>query len=127
MIGSMCWKQAVGEYELETGGVETARDHFIEWLAEWGRDYRRRQRGLLLLTAHRAKGLEFDHVMVLDGGWDKAWAGGGRGRPAAIVLRGHDTSAEDPCSRSPFRREPDAGRAPSRPLGAAPGERLGVP
>ena len=32
---------------------------------------RRRQRGLLLLTAHRAKGLEFDHVIVLDGGWDR--------------------------------------------------------
>ena len=27
--------------------------------------------GLLLLTAHRAKGLEFDHVAVLDGGWDR--------------------------------------------------------
>jgi len=25
----------------------------------------------LLLTAHRAKGLEFDHVGVLDGGWEK--------------------------------------------------------
>ena len=46
-------------------------DHFIEWLAEWGRDIRRRQRGLLLLTAHRAKGLEFDHVAVLDGGWNR--------------------------------------------------------
>ena len=29
------------------------------------------QREILLLTAHRAKGLEFDHVAVLDGGWDK--------------------------------------------------------
>jgi ATP-dependent DNA helicase RecQ len=25
----------------------------------------------MLLTAHRAKGLEFDHVVVLDGGWDR--------------------------------------------------------
>ncbi len=40
-----------------------------EWLAEWGREVRRHQRGLLLLTAHRAKGLEFDHVVVLDGDW----------------------------------------------------------
>ncbi len=46
-------------------------DPFIEWLAEWGRELRRRQRGLLLLTAHRAKGLEFDHAAVLDGGWNK--------------------------------------------------------
>ena len=64
-------RQAVDEYALETGGAEVPVDHLIEWLAEWGRDVRRRQRGLLLLTAHRAKGLEFDHVAVLDGGWDK--------------------------------------------------------
>jgi ATP-dependent DNA helicase RecQ len=28
-----------------------------------------------LLTAHRAKGLEFDHVAVLDGGWDQVGSG----------------------------------------------------
>lgn len=44
----------------------------IEWLAEWSRETRGEQRGLLLLTAHRAKGLEFDHVAILDGGWDRA-------------------------------------------------------
>ena len=64
-------EEAIAAYELETGGAETAATQFIEWLAEWGRDLRRRQRGLLLLTAHRAKGLEFDHVAVLDGGWDR--------------------------------------------------------
>ena len=64
-------RQALDEHALETGGAEVPVDHFIEWLAEWGRDIRRRQRGLLLLTAHRAKGLEFDHIAVLDGGWDK--------------------------------------------------------
>ena len=63
-------REAIDEYVLETGGAEAPLDHFIEWLAEWGRDVRRRQRGLLLLTAHRAKGLEFDHVVVLDGGWN---------------------------------------------------------
>ena len=63
--------EAIAEYEMETSGAETSVDHFIEWLAEWVRDTRRRQRGLLLLTAHRAKGLEFDHVVVLDGGWDR--------------------------------------------------------
>ena len=64
--------EAVNEHALETGGgAEVPVEHFIEWLAEWGRDVRRRQRGLLLVTAHRAKGLEFDHVVVLDGGWDR--------------------------------------------------------
>ena len=64
-------RQALDEHALETGGAEVPVDHLIEWLAEWGRDIRRRQRGLLLLTAHRAKGLEFDHIAVLDGGWSK--------------------------------------------------------
>ncbi|MCY4436531.1 MAG: RecQ family ATP-dependent DNA helicase [Chloroflexi bacterium] len=63
--------EAFDEFALETSGSETSVDHCIEWLAEWARDVRRRQRGLLLLTAHRAKGLEFDHVVVLDGGWDR--------------------------------------------------------
>ena len=63
-------REALDEHALESGeGAEVPVDHFIEWLAEWGRDVRRRQRGLLLSTAHRAKGLEFDHVAVLDGGW----------------------------------------------------------
>ena len=76
-------RQAVEEHALETGGAETPVDHFIEWLAEWGREVRRRQRGLLLSTAHRAKGLEFDHVAVLDGGWDRV----GRGEDADAPRR----------------------------------------
>ncbi len=67
--------EAVSEYEMETGGAETPLDHFVEWLAEWGREVRRRQQGLLLLTAHRAKGLEFDYVVVLDGSWDRVGRG----------------------------------------------------
>ena len=63
-------RQAVEEHGLETATADVPAASFIEWLAEWARDARRRQNGLLLLTAHRAKGLEFDHVVVLDGGWD---------------------------------------------------------
>ena len=62
-------REAVAEYRLEAGDVETPVEVFREWLAEWGRELRRRQTGLLLLTAHRAKGLEFDHVIILDDGW----------------------------------------------------------
>ena len=47
-------QETVDEYALETGDSETPSESFIEWLAEWGRDVRRRRRGLLLLTAHRA-------------------------------------------------------------------------
>ena len=60
------------QYIADTSGVELPAPHFIEWLAEWGRDFRRRQDGVLLLSAHRAKGLEFRHVVVLDGAWDRA-------------------------------------------------------
>ena len=63
--------EAIAEFALETSGTESPADNFIEWLAEWAREVRRRQRGLLLLTAHRAKGLEFDHVVVLAGGWGR--------------------------------------------------------
>ncbi len=64
-------RQAIDEFTLESGSEETPANHLIEWLAEWGRDIRRRQHGLLLTTAHGAKGLEFDHVAVLDGGWER--------------------------------------------------------
>jgi ATP-dependent DNA helicase RecQ len=47
----------------------------VEWFGEWAREARGEQRGLLLLTAHRAKGLEFDHVAILNGGWDRASKG----------------------------------------------------
>jgi ATP-dependent DNA helicase RecQ len=43
----------------------------VQWFGEWARDVRGEQQGLLLLTAHRAKGLEFDHVAILNGGWDR--------------------------------------------------------
>ena len=59
----------------ELGDRETDRKDVIEWLAEWGRDARKRQTGLLLLSAHRAKGLEFDDVVILDGGWDRPSGG----------------------------------------------------
>ena len=65
-------REAVADYELDAGDAESPADSFVEWLAEWGREMRRRQTGLLLLTAHRAKGLEFDHVIILDGKWTRA-------------------------------------------------------
>jgi ATP-dependent DNA helicase RecQ len=63
-------REALAEYLLETHNAELPAGHFREWLAEWGQEARRRQTGVLLTTAHRAKGLEFEHVAVLDGGWD---------------------------------------------------------
>jgi ATP-dependent DNA helicase RecQ len=67
-------REAIAEYSLEVEEAELPLDHFFEWLAEWGREARRRQTGLLLLTAHKAKGLEFDHVAILDGDWARTGA-----------------------------------------------------
>ena len=73
--GSGCWwatlRDAIAELAAEHGDGDLLAKDLLEWLAEWGRDFRRKQTGLLLLTAHRAKGLEFDHVAVLDGGWER--------------------------------------------------------
>lgn len=55
----------------ELGGKAVPVADIVETLAEWIRDTRQAQRGLMLLTAHRAKGLEFDDVVILDGGWDR--------------------------------------------------------
>jgi len=64
-------REGVEDFVQDVGDRETDRKDILEWLAEWGRDIRKRQTGLMLLSAHRAKGLEFDHVVVLDGAWEK--------------------------------------------------------
>ena len=64
--------ESVESYLTETNNEELPAAAFREWLAEWARDNRRRQRGLLLSSAPRAKGLEFDHVVILDGKWSTA-------------------------------------------------------
>jgi ATP-dependent DNA helicase RecQ len=56
-------------HELNTKAMPVP--DLVEWFAEWSRDARSEQRSLLLLTAHRAKGLEFDDVVILNGGWDR--------------------------------------------------------
>ena len=68
-------RDGVGEFVREIGDRETDRKDVLEWLAEWGRDIAKRQTGLLLLSAHRSKGLEFDDVVVLDGAWEKRSTG----------------------------------------------------
>ena len=64
-------KSALDEYVDDVGEGERGVDFVIEWLAEWARSVRERPGGVLLLTAHRAKGLEFDHVYILDGAWER--------------------------------------------------------
>ncbi len=64
---------AVGVAALaqEVGAGAVSVPDLVEWFGEWSRDARSEQQGLMLMTAHRAKGLEFDDVVILDGGWDR--------------------------------------------------------
>ena len=63
-------REAIETWNDEEGhGERVALSSLTGWLHEWSRDLRRAQRGLLLTTAHGAKGLEFDHVVILDGYW----------------------------------------------------------
>jgi len=74
-IPTSCWTDRIGEglglLARETDGRSLPAADVIEWLAEWAREAWGEQRGLKLLTAHRAKGLEFDDVVILDGGWER--------------------------------------------------------
>ena len=101
-------KEAIEAYALETSESETPVASFIEWLAEWGREVRHRQHRLLLLTAHRAKGLEFDHVVVLDGGWDRIGRGEDRDAPrrlhyVAMTRAKRSLTVADVDRGNPFR------------------------
>jgi ATP-dependent DNA helicase RecQ len=83
--------EAVTQYQLETENAELPTQHFREWLAEWGREIRRRPVGMSLLTAHRAKGLELDHVVVLSADWDRV---------------GHNEDRDAPRRLYPYRPPP---------------------
>ena len=61
--------EGIADLARELGPKTIPVPDALEWLAEWAQDIRGAQRGLLLLTAHRSKGLEFDHVVILNGGW----------------------------------------------------------
>ena len=61
---------ALSDYQLDTNGEDLPTAFFNDWLAEWIRTYHDTQSGLMLTTAHSAKGLEYDHVVILDGHWD---------------------------------------------------------
>ena len=74
-IPSSRWTNRIGEglgllaREINDRNLPAA--DVIEWLAEWSRYSWGEQHGLKLLTAHRAKGLEFDDLVILDGGWER--------------------------------------------------------
>ena len=74
-IPSSRWTNRIGEglglLAREIDNRALPAEDIIEWLAEWADEAWGEQRGLKLVTAHSAKGLEFDDVIILDGGWER--------------------------------------------------------
>jgi len=63
--------EGIGTLARELAEKAAPVPDLVQWFGEWAREARGEQQGLLLLTAHRAKGLEFDYVAILNGGWDR--------------------------------------------------------
>lgn len=54
----------------ELGDCQLGSGALIDWLYDYARELRQQPKGGLYLgTVHSAKGLEFRHVILLDGGW----------------------------------------------------------
>src|SRR5690606_6695666 len=62
------WSEWAGEAGDAEVHVSLIREFFVECIAERQRDHRIGE-GVTLITAHKAKGLEFPHVFIADGGW----------------------------------------------------------
>ena len=130
--------EALENYLLETNNEELPAGVFREWLAEWARDNRRRQHGLLLTSAHRAQGLGVRPRRHSGRQLAHRRKGRGHRRSPTSLLRGHDPRQEDPypgqvrelqpisqiASQSPFSSGP-AGAGPN-PAGSC-GNEAGIP
>lgn len=65
-------KNLLTDWQNETADAEVVTAECLEFLYESLADQRRERRfgqGVLLSTIHSVKGMEFNHVFVLDGGW----------------------------------------------------------
>ena len=65
-------KNLLTDWQIETADAEASTADCLEFMYESLADQRRERRfgqGVLLSTIHSVKGMEFNHVFVLDGGW----------------------------------------------------------
>jgi ATP-dependent DNA helicase RecQ len=64
------FQDALIQLKIELGDCQLNGAAIVDWLYEYAREMRQQpKRGLYLGTVHSAKGLEFRHVVLLDGGW----------------------------------------------------------
>lgn len=64
------FEDACEQLRGEFGACQLAISTLIDWLYDYAREIRQQpQQGLFLGTIHSAKGLEFRHVVLLDGDW----------------------------------------------------------
>jgi ATP-dependent DNA helicase RecQ len=77
-------EKGIEALKREIGASRMAVPDVVEWIAEWCRETRGEQQGLLLMTAHRAKGLEFDDVVILDGDWQSVSRGEDQDAPRRL-------------------------------------------
>ncbi|GAB6040652.1 RecQ family ATP-dependent DNA helicase [Endothiovibrio diazotrophicus] len=73
-------RDALGQWRDESGDHELPADRAIEFLYELFGDgdfTPRLGEGVYLTTAHSAKGLEFDHLFIVEGGWQHDLKQGG--------------------------------------------------
>ncbi|MDO8908453.1 MAG: ATP-binding domain-containing protein [Pseudohongiella sp.] len=67
-LGVFC--EAIEQFKLEFGEAQLRGASLVDWFYDYFRDMRQQPLdGLYLGTVHSAKGLEFLHVLMLDGGW----------------------------------------------------------
>ena len=126
--------QALEELLLEEGDAEVLPVAYVRnWLGEWSKDIRRAQRGLLLTSAHKAKGLEFDHIVIFDGRWNTSGNGEDaetprrlyhvsmtRARETLALMQLEDASRPDPRDNALAARQGERAKTLLRSLTGAP-------
>ena len=64
------FQTAFEQMQGELGDCQLGSGALVDWLYDYARELRQQPKeGLYLGTVHSAKGLEFRHVVLLDGGW----------------------------------------------------------
>ncbi len=65
------FQEAFTQLQVELGECQLNSAAIVDWLYDYAREMRQQTKsGLYLGTVHSAKGLEFRHVVLLDGGWN---------------------------------------------------------